>query len=157
MRIASLLFLILVPLGQADSPGYFTPSHRVSGIGVARDDISDDLLEVRTDLMVQSQTFSIMREPQALEGARRVTTNARLQAAFRAAALFSGLPTTLIEAIAYLESWGDPKAESPAGPRGVMQISLATARDMKLRVATSTRYHITKEKVAIEGKGSKPR
>ena len=157
MRIAALLFLALVPLGQAGSPEYFSPSHRVSGIGVARDDISDDLLDVRTDLMVQSQTFSIMREPQALEGARRVTGNSRLQSLFRSAAQSSGLPVTLIEAIAYLESWGDAKAESPAGPKGVMQISLATAHDMKLRVTTATRYHITREKVPVKGKGSKTR
>ncbi len=157
MRIAALFLLILAPMGQADSPGYFAPSHRVSGIGVARDDISEDLLEVRTDLMEQSQTFSIMREPQAVEGARRVTTNARLQSSFRTAAQFSGLPATLIEAIAYLESWGDPKAESPAGPKGVMQISLATARGMGLRVTTATRYKITREKVAVSAKGVKAR
>ena len=123
MRIAALLALSLALLVQADSIGYFAPSHRVSGVGVARDDISADLLEARTDLMVQSQTFSIMREPLAVEGAHRITTNVRLQAAFRNAAKFSGLPATLIEAIAYLESWGDPKAESPTGPKGVMQIS----------------------------------
>jgi hypothetical protein len=157
MRIAPLLFLALMPMGQAGSPEYFTPSHRVSGIGVARDDISDDLLEARSDLMVQSQTFSIMREAEAVEGARRVTTNAKLQSAFRSASQLSGLPATLIEAIAYLESWGDPRAESPAGPRGVMQISLATARDMKLRVTTATRYRITKEKVPVQSKGSKAR
>ena len=80
-------------------------SHRVSGVGVARDDISADLLEARTDLMVQSQTFSIIPGLLAVEGAHRITTNVRLQAAFRNAAKFSGLPATLIKAIAYLKSW----------------------------------------------------
>src|SRR5664279_5769282 len=42
MRIAAFLVLSLAPLGQAGSPGYFVPAHRVSGIGVARDDISED-------------------------------------------------------------------------------------------------------------------
>ena len=60
MRLAVLFFLSLAPLGQAGSPDYFVPAHRVSGIGVARDDISDDLLDVRTDLMIQSQTFGIL-------------------------------------------------------------------------------------------------
>ena len=87
------------------------------GIGVARDDISDDLLDMRTDLMIQSQTFSIMRESQALAGRQAHHRTPKLQALFRSAAAASGMPASLIEAICYLESWGDPKAESPAGPR----------------------------------------
>ncbi len=157
MRIAALVILILAPLGQAESPEFFTPAHRVSGVGVARDDVSEDLLAVRTDLMVQSQTFSIMRESQAVPGAKRITTNPRLQAAFRAASQSSGMPATLIEAIAYLESWGDVKAESPTGPKGVMQISAATARGMGLRVLQSTRYRIVREKVPVPGKSRKIR
>lgn len=157
MRFAVLFFLSLAPLGQAGSPEYFVPAHRVSGIGVARDDISDDLLAVRTDLMIQSQTFAIMREQQALPGARRITGNSRLQSLFRSAASQSGLPASLIEAIAYLESWGDPKAESPSGPRGIMQISAATARSMGLRVVVATRYKISRERVAVSGKGKKTR
>ena len=36
--------------------------------------------------MIQSQTFGIMREPQAVPGAKRITCRAKLQALFRAAA-----------------------------------------------------------------------
>jgi hypothetical protein len=61
-------------------------------------------------------------------------------------------PSSLIEAIAYLESWGDPKAESPAGPRGIMQVSAATAATMGLKVTYATRYRTTREKVAVKGK-----
>jgi hypothetical protein len=150
------LALSLAPLGLAGSPDYFVPSHRVSGIGVARDDISEDLLSVRTDLMIQSQTFSIMRDPLAVPGARRIT-EPKLQNIFRSAAARSGLPASLIEAIAYLESWGDAKAESPSGPRGIMQISAATARIMGLRVVQSTRYRSTREKVLVSSSGRKPR
>src|SRR5579872_7416958 len=153
MKFATLLLLSLVPLGQAGSIAYFAPHHRVSGIGLDRDDLSDDLLAVRTDLMIQSQTFGIMRDPQAVIGARRITANPKLQSLFRSAAEKSGLPETTIEAIAYLESWGDSKAESPSGPRGIMQISAATARSMGLRVVTSTRYHITRERVAVNRRG----
>ncbi len=148
MRLAILFFLSLAPLGQAGSPDYFVPAHRVSGIGVARDDISEDLLDVRTDLMVQSQTFAIMRDPLAVPGARRITSP-RLQSVIQSAAQQSGWPASLIEAIAYLESWGDPKAESPAGPRGIMQISGATARSMGLKVLVSTRYKISRERVPV--------
>jgi hypothetical protein len=153
MKFAALLFVILLPLGQAGSPEYFTPQHRVSGIGVARDDLSDDLLAMRTDLMIQSQTFGIMRDPQAVSGARRITSDAKLQSLFRTAAERNGLPVTTLEAISYLESWGDAKAVSPAGPRGIMQISAATARSMGLRVITATRYKVSRERVAVKVKG----
>jgi hypothetical protein len=67
---------------------------------------------------------------------RREAHNGQREASilFRAAGARSGFPPSLIEAIAYLENWGDPKAESPSGARGIMQISAATARTMGLRV-----------------------
>ena len=114
-----------------------------------RDNISPDLLDVRTDRMIESQTFAILRDPQAGPGAKRITGSANLQSLFRAAGARSGLSPSLIEAIAYLESWGDPKAESPAGPRGIMQISAATARMMGLKVTLVTRYKVAREKVAL--------
>jgi len=139
MKFALLVVLSLGALGQDGSSEFFTPEHRVSGIGVERDDISSDLLDVRTDRMIQSQTFAILRDPQALSGARRMTANVKLQALFKAAGQRSGFPPALIEAISYLESWGDPKAESPSGPKGIMQISAATARSMGLKVVIATR------------------
>src|SRR5580658_1592805 len=150
MRFALLVSLSLATLVQAGSPEFFMPEHRVSGIGVERDDISIDLLAVRTDRMIESQTFAIMRDPQALAGAKRITGSAKLQALFKAAGQRSGFPPELIEAISYLESWGDPKAESPSGPKGIMQISAATARSMGLKVVIVTRYKVTREKVAVK-------
>ncbi len=158
MRLSVLFLLSLAPFCQAGSPEYFTPSHRISGIGVARDDMSKDLLNARTDLMIQSQTFSILREPLSVPGAKRVTSDPRLQSLFRSAAARSGVAQSLIEAIAYLESWGEARAESPSGPRGIMQISAATARSMGLRVVVSTRYKVTRERVQLAaGKGRKPK
>src|ERR1700722_9640083 len=83
MRFALLFVLSLVPLGRAGPSELFTPEHRVSGIGVERDDISSDLLDIRTDRMIQSQTFAIMRDPQALNGAKRMAGNAKLQGLFK--------------------------------------------------------------------------
>ena len=157
MRFAALFALSLAPLGQAGSADYFVPAHRVSGIGVARDDISQELLGVRTDRMIQTQTFSIMREKEAVAGAHRITTSAKLQSLFRQAESQTGVPASVIEAIAYLESWGDPNAQSPAGPKGIMQISGATARSMGLRVSMATRYRVTKDRVLVSGKGKKAR
>jgi hypothetical protein len=156
MKFTVVLLLSLVSWGQAGSPEYFFPSHRVPGVGVERDDLSAQVLEARTDLMIQSQTFGIMREQEAVAGARRIT-DPKLQAIFRAASLSSGFPVHMLEAIAYLESWGDPKAESPAGPKGIMQIAEATAHDMGLPVVHGTRYKITREKVAVKSKSKKPK
>jgi hypothetical protein len=155
MRFGVLFLLGLAPVCQVVSAEYFSPSHRLAGIGVARDDLSEDELKARTDLMIQSQTFSIMREPLAVAGAKRITTDKKLQSLFHLAAQRSGLPASEIEAIAYLESWGDAKAESPAGPRGIMQISHGTARAMGLRVTRGVRYRIVKEKVQVRNKKNK--
>src|SRR5690349_12857711 len=99
---------------------YFTPSNRESGSGVDREQISAAVLASRTESMVASQTFSILRDPQALAGAQRISSP-RLQKIFADAARKSGLPASFISAIAYLESWGNATAESPAGPKGIMQ------------------------------------
>lgn len=159
MRLGVFFFCFLVSFVSSDmrAAEYFVPSQRVSGIGASRDDISPEVLKARTEMMIQSQTFGIMREPKAMEGARRILTP-RLQSLFQQAERQSGVPASLIEAIAYLESWGDANAESPAGPKGIMQISGATARTMGLKVVTATRYKITKEKVLVlqKAKGRKP-
>ena len=155
MKVALPFVLAMVPLGQALPAEYFTPAHRVAGIGIERDDLSTDLLGVRADLMVQSQTFAIMRDPRAVPGAQRITGDSKLQSIFRSAAAKSGLPASLLEGVAYLESWGDAKAESPAGPRGIMQISLATAREMGLKVISSTRFRVTTEKLLVKNKRGK--
>jgi hypothetical protein len=101
--------------------------------------------------MVQAQTFGIMREQEAVNGARRVT-DPKLQAIVRSAAQSSGFPKSILEAIIYLESWGDPNAQSPAGPKGIMQIADATAHDMGLSIVRATRYKITREKVLVQSK-----
>ena len=153
MRSPYVFLLALIPLARAGGPDCFTPTHRVSGIGISRDDISEELLDIRTERMIESQTFSIMREAQALPGAKRVTGNAKLQALFRSAGAASGIPAPVIEAICYLESWGDPAAQSVTGPRGIMQISAATAASMGLKVTYATRYRTTRDKVPVKAKG----
>ena len=157
MRLLVPFLLSLALPGQTASPGYFVPASQIPGIGVARQTLSDEAIAARTDLMIQSQTFGIMRDPMAVEGARRVTTSSKLQSLFRSAAARSGFPEPTLEAIAYLESWGDSKAESPSGPKGIMQISEATAHMMGLSVSHVTRYRVTEERVAVGGKGKKPK
>ena len=45
---------------------YFTPQHQLLGIGAGRSDMTAELLAARTDRMIQSQTFTVMRDPQAV-------------------------------------------------------------------------------------------
>jgi hypothetical protein len=134
---------------------YFTPQHRLSGIGVDRADMTPAVLDERTQRMIQSQTFAIMREPQATAGAERITS-ARLARIFQSAAASSGLPASLIAAIAYLESFGDAQAASPAGPKGIMQFSEATAREAGLRIVRTTRFKTTSERKLVRSKRGKP-
>jgi len=157
MKRQAVLLLSLVAWGRAGSPEYFFPSHRISGVGVERGALTSDTLQLRTDLMVQAQTFIIMREQEAVNGARRVTSPG-LQAIIRSAARSSGFPQSILEAIIYLESWGDSNAPaSSAGAKGIMQITDATAKDMGLTVVRATRYRITKEKVLVKSKNKSTR
>src|SRR5262249_27767633 len=106
--VTPLVFLtLLLPFTLSfQSPSHterFTPAHRLAGIGSERTDIPDDLLRVRTDLMIQSQTFAIMREAQSVAGADRITSP-KLRALFQSAEKKSGFPASTLAAISYLES-----------------------------------------------------
>jgi len=157
MRLAILALVFTGSLhaqfGFLHRDKYFQPIHRISGIGAERKDASDAVLEKRTELMTDSQTFSIMRDSHALEGAQRITSP-KLQKIFDAAAKESGLPANLIAAVAYLESWGDATAQSSAGPKGIMQFSGATAKRMGLQIVYATRYRSVRQtkRVKVRGK-----
>jgi Transglycosylase SLT domain len=153
LAATTLAFLLAVP-GWTIEGEYFTPVHRLPGIGIGRAELTDEALAQRTEAMIQSQTFSIMREPEAFAGARRIYSS-DLQRLFRDAAEKSGFPQSTLQAIAYLESWGDAKAESPAGPKGIMQISEATGRRMGLRIVYSTRRRTVKTRTQVRDKHGK--
>jgi soluble lytic murein transglycosylase-like protein len=137
------------PFGRSKSE--FEPSNRLIGLGVSRKDLSAEEMAHRTQLMIESQTFSILRDPRAVAGAARVTAPA-MQRIFDDAAAKSGVRSSLIQAVAYLESWGDPKAQSPTGPKGVMQIAAATGRSMGLRLIYTTRHRVVTEKQRVKTK-----
>ena len=146
--------LAIAPPAAPTESAYFIPTHRMPGIGVARQEMTDETLALRTEAMIQSQTFSIMREPQAAQGAERIYSSG-LQHLFRDAERHSGFPASVLQAMAYLESWGVPNAESPAGPRGILQIAEATGKRMGLRIAYKTRRRTVKTKVDVLNKHGK--
>ena len=157
MSLLFLLLLCLAPRVPDAPPANFSPAHRIIGIGADRDDLSAEQIDLRAARMIESQTFAIMREPEALIGAYRITADPKLRKLFQSASRHSGFPASLLEAVAWLESWGDPHAESPSGPKGIMQISEATARTMGLKVLHATRYHVTREKVSVPTKHQTPK
>jgi hypothetical protein len=135
--------------------GYFEPQNRLPGIGAGRAKMTPAVLGERIERMIQSQTFVIMREPQAAAGAARITS-VRLARIFQSAAAASGWPVSVLSAIAYLESWGDVRAVSPAGPVGIMQFSEATARAAGLRIVRVTRFKMTSERKRVRDTKGKP-
>ena len=151
----AILSCVLAPFGWSLREESFTPAHRLTGIGIDREKMTDAALAKRTELMIESETFTIMRDPHALAGAQRINSP-KLQRIFQDAASGSGLPASLISAVAYLESWGDPHAASPAGPKGIMQISQATAARMGLQIVHATRYRLTTERKLVRPKKGKP-
>ncbi|MDQ6707058.1 MAG: lytic transglycosylase domain-containing protein, partial [Acidobacteriota bacterium] len=156
-RTIAWLALLPLAIGSLQSSlrdDMFAPAHRLSGIGVDREQLTDAVLARRAELMIEAQTFTIMRDPHALAGAQRINSP-KLQRIFEKSARTSGFPASLIAAISYLESWGDPRAESPAGPKGIMQISSATARRMGLQIVDVTRYRITTDRALIHPKRGK--
>jgi hypothetical protein len=147
-----LAALLAIPCAAAD---YFAPSNRLTAIGVDRNDLSDLVLTERIRLMTEAQTFAIMRDARSLAGAERMTSP-KMQKMVRDASARSGVPASLIAAIAFLESFGNPAAESPTGPKGIMQISAATARTMGLRMVYATRYKTRTERRLVKKKRGKP-
>ena len=146
--------LTAAPPASPAEPEYFVPSHRLPGIGIDRQALTGETLARRTEAMIQSQTFGIMREPMAAQGAERIYSSG-LQRLFRDAERKSGFPASVLQAMAYLESWGVWNAESPAGPRGILQIAEATGRRMGLRIVYATRHRVTKTKTAARNKHGK--
>ncbi|MGA3026106.1 MAG: transglycosylase SLT domain-containing protein [Bryobacteraceae bacterium] len=153
-RVFSLFPAALLALGiPCAGADYFTPSNRLTAIGVDRNNLSDLVLNERIRLMTEAQTFAIMRDARSLAGAERMTSP-KMKKLVGDAATRSGVPASLISAIAFLESFGNPTAESPTGPKGIMQISQATARAMGLRMVYATKYRIHTERRLVKKKKS---
>lgn len=149
---AFLLPLLAPQFGWLQRNDHFKPSTTLSGLGVSRKSMSDAVLARRTELMIDSQTFGILRDPEALRGAERIT---RLNPLFKKASAASGLPAQFIASIAFLESWGNAKAVSPAGPKGMMQIAQGTAGAMGLKISYAKRYRTKIERTKVKTKKGK--
>ena len=152
--IALAVVLSAASPGAPSDTAYFVPTHRLPGIGSARQPLTDETLAARTEAMIQSQTFGIMREPLAEQGAARIWSSG-LQRLFHEAERRTGFPASTLQAMAFIESWGVASAVSPAGPRGIMQMSEATGKRIGLRIVYSTRRRTVKTQVTVRNKHGK--
>ena len=100
-------------------------------------------------------TFAILRDPEA-SPAQSVSPSPKLQKIFQSAARQSGLPASFISAISYLESWGNAKAESPAGPKGHHADCGGDGPHYGAEIVYATRYKIATEKKLVRKKKRKP-
>jgi membrane-bound lytic murein transglycosylase F len=92
---------------------------------------SGELAALKNDLLEQADNFSVA-------GSQRFgqLVNSRLpnyEPLFRVAAEQFGFEWHLLAAVAYQESHWNPRARSPTGVRGLMMLTLNTAREMKIK------------------------
>lgn len=138
-KLAFIVVLLFVADLLANS--YFVPPVRVRGVGVERKSLNTLMLSDRTTRMILSQTFGIMKNKEAVDGAKRVHDK-NLVPIFTNSARVHGFSSSKLQAIAYLESWGIVDAKSPTGPRGIMQFTQAAARDVGLYKTKQVRERI---------------
>ena len=92
---------------------------------------SGELEKLRNDLLEQAENFSVAGSQRFGELVDKRLPN--YEPLFREAAEQFGFNWHLLAAVAYQESHWNPKARSPTGVRGLMMLTLATAREMKIR------------------------
>ena len=98
-------------------------------LGLDRHKFTPEQLAWRESRIIETRRFWIMREGGAVKGAERVTQN-DYQTYLNAAAELYGVNKADIEAIHYLESFGEEKAKSPTGPKGPGQFAAKTAANI---------------------------
>lgn len=98
-------------------------------IGAFRYQMDEAQRRWRSDAMIESRTFWILRESGAEEGAERITSE-EYQSYIGEASKTYNVPHELIEGIHYLESFGKADAKSPTGPIGSGQFTARTASNI---------------------------
>jgi membrane-bound lytic murein transglycosylase F len=92
---------------------------------------SGKLEALKNDLLEQAENFSVAGSQRFGELVEKRLPN--YEPLFREAADQFGFEWHLLAAVAYQESHWNPKARSPTGVRGLMMLTLNTAREMKIK------------------------
>ncbi len=98
-------------------------------LGFERTVSTAEQLAWRAERIIETRTFWIMREGGAVKGAERINQK-DYQSYIDAAAKQYGVLPTDIEAIHFLESFGDSSAKSPTGPKGSGQFTARTGSNI---------------------------
>src|SRR6516162_7091 len=86
LAASALTCVLAVPtLKSFAREDYFTPKHRLTAIGASRPELDAETLAARSKRMIEAETFTILRDPHALEGVRRIVAP-HLQQVFKQAA-----------------------------------------------------------------------
>ena len=161
MTRALLSLAVAAPLAFAQFSGWFkkdvfAPANRLSGIGADREKISEAVLTKRTQLMIDSQTFAIMRDPEALTGAQRITGPDSRRFSTTRAARAGCLP--LLSRLSRIWKAGAIRKRKAGLDRRASCRSQGRLRALwALKMVYQTRYKIsTERKLVRPRKGAKP-
>jgi hypothetical protein len=125
---------------------------RIPGLGKDRENLTDELLKIRYEAMLESQEFSLLRRADAERAPARIFDPA-IAAIILKASSDHAVPASLIRAVGFVESYGKHDAVSPTGPVGWGQFTKAKAEEVGLRIRTvSRKVGVTKTECRGKGK-----
>jgi len=125
-----------------------------SGLGSDRSSLSLPQIEVRSERLAASTSFSLLRFPAALRAPARIFKPEIWTAIERAAREYD-LDPMLLAGMIFIESYGDPLAKSPTGPAGIAQLTKGSAKELGLSVGRKVRVGsraVTKTRHVGKGK-----
>ena len=133
-----LLWVVLVSISQAPAVFAAEPSTAAEvndfrGLGKDRENLSPELIALRSERLEKTQEFYLLRFPQAATAPSRIFAPA-IWNSIRAAAERYDLDPMVLAGMIFIESYGDPMAKSPTGPAGIAQLTKSSAKEMGLLV-----------------------
>jgi hypothetical protein len=126
----------------------------LKGLGKDREQLTPELIAMRSDLLETNLDFYLLRFPAAVQAPSQIF-EPKLWAVIERAAQANNLDPMLLAGMIFIESYGDPLAKSPTGPAGIAQMTKASAKEMGLtvdrKIQTGTRT-VTKTRTVGKGK-----
>jgi soluble lytic murein transglycosylase-like protein len=105
----------------------------IKGLGNERDNLTPELIKLRSELLETNLNFYLLRFPAAVQAPSRIF-EPKLWAAIERTAQANDLDPMLLAGMIFIESYGDPLAKSPTGPAGIAQMTKASAKEMGLAI-----------------------
>jgi hypothetical protein len=150
LLLAVLIALVSTTPALAQNP----PIERVKGLGADRANLSPEEAETRSLTLQETTDFYMMRWPGAVDAPKRIVEGPMWEIIQIAAAAKNWDPF-VAAGIIYIESYGNPEAKSPTGPKGITMFTRRLARHWNLLEEESRTKKISSYKWV--GKGKKRR